>query len=73
MDHYDNANEEKTCLRNRHIVLVGDSITRYTYLNLVNYIEVGKWAGDKPLSEVEIEWSNWTSFYEASCENNMKM
>jgi hypothetical protein len=31
------------CLRNKSIVFVGDSITRYTYLNFVNWIENGAW------------------------------
>lgn len=57
----------RACLRHKHIVLVGDSLTRYQYLNLVNYLESRKWElGPEPYSELELQWKNWTSFYEGT-------
>ena len=31
------------CLRGRHVVLVGDSLTRYQYLNLAQLLEYSSW------------------------------
>eukprot|EP00760_Papus_ankaliazontas_P006755 PhM_4_TR1315/c2_g7_i3/m.52879 len=30
-------------LRGKHIVMIGDSVTRYQYLNLVYYLRTGSW------------------------------
>lgn len=56
------------CLKNKHIVFMGDSLTRYQYLSLVHYLETGSWFAltDKPLLENEKEWENWEMFYQGT-------
>ena len=34
----------KRCLHGSHIVFIGDSVTRYMYLSLVNFLALEKWA-----------------------------
>jgi len=31
------------CLKGKHVVFVGDSVTRYQYLSLVSFLEKGGW------------------------------
>lgn len=52
------------CLAPRGIQMIGDSVTRYQYLNLVHFLATGKWASDpsKP-NELEKLYSNWNDFY----------
>jgi hypothetical protein len=54
------------CLRGRHIVFVGDSLARYQYLSLVQFLGTASWtffAGDGMLTESEREWKSWANFY----------
>ena len=37
------ATEARTCLAGKHMLFIGDSVTRYQYLSLANFIEHGKW------------------------------
>ena len=42
------------CLRDRHVLLLGDSLTRYQYFSLVQFLELGAWrVGQRGRSEVE--------------------
>ena len=51
-------------LRNKRIVFVGDSLTRYQYLNLVNFFHTNSWHKNvHPSLEVEGEWRSWKSFH----------
>ena len=62
----------EACLAGRHIVFIGDSLTRYQYLNLAQRIVLGTWtafhgatnaAGVKlPLTELERSWPSWAAF-----------
>lgn len=62
---FKDAKKARECLKGRHIVFIGDSLTRYSYLNLANFIETGDWESySYPYSEVEGQWGNWTKFYE---------
>ncbi len=66
---FDQAAEAHACLRNKSIVLVGDSLTRYQYLNLVQFLENGQWWNPDPQLECEFQWgggersSSWPLFY----------
>jgi hypothetical protein len=54
------------CLRGRHLVFIGDSVARYQYLNLVQFLGTASWsffAGDGRLTESEREWKSWGKFY----------
>ena len=46
------------------ISLIGDSLTRYQYLNLAHFLATGNWTSD-PLTpnEREISHASWTDFY----------
>ena len=37
------SNLARRCLQDRHVVYVGDSVTRYGYLNLVYWLHTGAW------------------------------
>ena len=57
----------ENCLRGRHIVFIGDSLTRYQYLNLAQRLTYSNWTafhGSAPLSESERTWSSWPLFME---------
>lgn len=65
-------------LRGRHLLLMGDSITRYQYLSLVYFITTGEWTFKSIKTESgtigDFAWEksyalagNWTNFY---AENN---
>ena len=45
------------CLKGKHIMIMGDSISRYSYYNLVQFLEMGKWHPRlKPASEHTNGW-----------------
>ncbi len=51
-------------LENKRIVFIGDSLTRYQYLNLIHYFHTNSWHSSVyPHLEVEGEWSSWKSFH----------
>lgn len=37
---------------------------RYEYLNLAKWVETGSWLGPEPHPEAEVEFDNWTYFYQ---------
>ena len=53
-------------LRNRELIFLGDSLTRYQYLNFVDFQHTGQWMSRPPYSESERQWSktkgNWPLF-----------
>lgn len=53
-------------LANRSIVFIGDSITRYQYLNLAHFLTTGAWRGPAPHNENEHAWASWTHFHEGT-------
>ena len=60
----------RECLRGQHLAFIGDSVTRYQYLNLAQYIETGNWTpfsgeGER-LSEDEREWPSWNEWFTAT-------
>lgn len=54
------------CLRGQRIAFVGDSITRYQYLNLVHFLAHGTWVSNHPELEREASWPSWAAFYSGS-------
>ena len=54
------------CLRGRHLVFIGDSVTRYQYLNLAQRLTHGNWTAfhgsGQPLSEAEGKFRSWPRF-----------
>eukprot|EP01035_Chromulina_nebulosa_P022448 gene22448-29067_t len=51
-------------LSNKNIVMIGDSLTRYQYLNLIHSLHTNSWDfGDYPNLEHEKEWEDWKYFY----------
>jgi hypothetical protein len=57
-----------SCLRNKHVLFVGDSLTRYQYLSLVLFLEFGRWpeqmGGNRshPGLLWEGEFGSWTDY-----------
>lgn len=51
-----------SCLQNRTMLFIGDSLTRYQYLSLVYFIATGRWVSGKPMNENERQWSGWSDF-----------
>ena len=67
LNYLEDLGQGRRCLHNRHVVLIGGSLTRYMYLNLVNYLETGEWIPrEHPYSEAGKQWGSWTKFYEVS-------
>lgn len=60
----------RECLRGQHLAFIGDSVTRYQYLNLAQYIQTGNWtpfsAEGDALTEDEREWPSWTAWFTAT-------
>ena len=40
------------CLKGKHVVFVGDSVTRYQYLSLVSFLEKGGWEEEEKQERV---------------------
>lgn len=53
---------------NKHIVMVGDSLTRYQYLSLVYTLQYQKLLSKAMMPNLveENSWSNWPAFYEGT-------
>jgi len=63
----------QTCLRSSSkrngIQLIGDSVTRYQYLNLVYFLATGNWTSDPSQpNECEAQYSSWNEFYSVTNE-----
>lgn len=56
-----------SCLQGRHLVFIGDSLTRYQYLNLVFFLTTGeKVSPVAPSNENERQWRDWNHFYDGT-------
>lgn len=59
------------CLRHKHILFIGDSITRYLFLSLVTVLETGAWprrqCGDplRPSPLYEGDFGTWYDLFKA--------
>ena len=50
-------------LSGRHVLMIGDSMMRYQYLNLAYYLSSGKWRSPSPPNEEEAQHGSWAAFY----------
>lgn len=50
-------------LSHRQIIFIGDSLTRYQYLNLVDFLYTGRWVSPFPHSESEKDIVGWNNFF----------
>jgi hypothetical protein len=50
-------------LQGKHLVLIGDSVTRYMYLSLVYFLETGNFSSPRPSQTWEKDYDSWTDFY----------
>mmetsp|Transcript_14446 Transcript_14446/g.21449 ORF Transcript_14446/g.21449 Transcript_14446/m.21449 type:complete len:361 (+) Transcript_14446:45-1127(+) len=51
-------------LEGKHLVMIGDSLTRYQYLSLVYFLESGKFSSPHPSQTWEKEYNSWNQFYQ---------
>jgi hypothetical protein len=56
----------RACLRGRRIAIIGDSLTRYQYLNLAHFLAYGSWYSASPHLESERQWGSWGEFFRGS-------
>ena len=58
----------------RGVMLIGDSVTRYLYLNLAHFLATGDWASPPDLpNENEKRFGNWTRFLQACPETRARL
>eukprot|EP00953_Heterococcus_sp_UTEX-ZZ885_P020555 11500-Heterococcus_DN1.PRE.1 len=70
----DDQDSVLSVLRGKHLVLVGDSLTRYQYLSLVYFLESGNWSSDYPNQMWEKDFKSWNQFYQVSqCTDTAKL
>jgi len=65
---YDRVREKH--LNGKSILFIGDSLTRYQYLNLVYFLASGAWSSPFPHNENEKEFASWTQFYITTTQRN---
>ena len=59
----------RACLMNKHLMFIGDSLTRYQYVSLAHFISrleyPDQYGGDnaRPNICLEREWQDWESYY----------
>jgi hypothetical protein len=57
------ARQARNCLRNKKLTFVGDSLTRYQYINLAHFITVGEWEWDYLNGTNMHEWDDWFEYF----------
>ncbi len=57
------ARDAKHCLRNKRLTFIGDSLTRYQYVNLAHLLSVGDWEWDYLDGTNEHKWDDWFDFF----------
>eukprot|EP01041_Mallomonas_annulata_P011722 gene11722-24584_t len=62
----ENNNVVKELLRNKRLVFIGDSLTRYQYLNFVHFLYTNSWFSAYPPNEIEREWGSWDQFFKGT-------
>jgi hypothetical protein len=66
LQRYENNTEAAlSSLRGKHLVLIGDSVTRYMYLSLVYFLETGNFSSSFPSQTWEKDYSSWKQFFQA--------
>lgn len=51
------------CLARKHLLFIGDSVSRYQYLSLVHFLETGLWKHPKHDVSYQGLWGKWHDFY----------
>jgi hypothetical protein len=51
------------CLKNKRIIFLGDSLTRYQYINLINFLTKENWFRTIPDGTNEHKFKSWTSYF----------
>ena len=68
----DDATRARKCLSRKHVVFIGDSLTRYQYLNFVSYLEKGNYSDHQPRSLVFYhDWFSMESFFELASRDEL--
>ncbi|KAK9845627.1 hypothetical protein WJX84_001488 [Apatococcus fuscideae] len=64
--------EARQCLSGRHIDFIGDSVTRYQYMSLVDFLSQMRYQApyganpQSPSMSMYWEWGDWAKFYQGS-------
>ena len=58
----------RTCLAGRHVMFVGDSVTRYQFLNFAQMLEHGAHVAWDPPTEHDNHFGTWENFFAATTE-----
>ena len=53
----------KTLLRHKQIIFLGDSLSRFQYLNLINYFHTNAWTGSTNQLASKNDWGSWKAFH----------
>jgi hypothetical protein len=51
-------------MRNRRIMFVGDSVTRYQYLDLIHFLSFKSWNQDLKLVDERVDYKNFNDFFQ---------
>ena len=63
-DNREHEHPTKRLMKNKRIVFIGDSLTRYQYANLIHFFHRNSWIqSDFPSVENEKQWTSWKSFH----------
>ena len=54
--------------KGKHILFIGDSLTRYQYLNLAYFMTTGHWRSPCPWNEKERDHGTWDQFFRTTTE-----
>jgi hypothetical protein len=60
-------------MKNRRLMFIGDSITRYQYIALTHFLTTQTWSSEESLVNVRFYEADWTEFYQATTKLNQGM
>jgi hypothetical protein len=64
----DDRESVASILKGKHLVIVGDSLSRYPYLQLVHYLETGNFTSPEPSQTWEKGYHSWNHFYQVTSQ-----
>jgi hypothetical protein len=53
----------KRCLKNQHLVYMGDSVMRFQFTSLVHFLQSGRWFSARPQVTSEKQVGSWREYY----------
>eukprot|EP00953_Heterococcus_sp_UTEX-ZZ885_P029671 15733-Heterococcus_DN1.PRE.1 len=62
----DDRESVASILKGKHLVIVGDSLSRYAYLQLVYFLETGNSTSPEPSQTWEKDYKSWNHFYQVT-------